>query len=201
MNLLHSIPFALALGLSVPALAQTTATPIYMLLQPLVESNAHGIDICGLDATVAVVIDKKLETYAFQFYVSASTFSGHIDAGQLSDQAKPKTAGKQKALPRPTGFWIARKDNGEALHARDIQASGKPGHMAGTADLIPASKQLMNLIEGEEMQISIEYPNQRSQTIIEFSQKLADEDHDAMLSCVKDQMVSIRREYEAHKQK
>lgn len=72
--------------------------------------------------------------------------------------------------------------------------------MAGTADLIPASKQPMNLIEGEEMQISIEYPNQRSKTIIQFSQKLADEDLDAMLSCVKDQMVSIRREYEAHKQ-
>ena len=72
--------------------------------------------------------------------------------------------------------------------------------MAGTADLIPASKQLMNLIEGEEMQISIEYPNQRSKTIIQFSQKPADEDLDAMLSCVKDQMVSIRWEYEAHKQ-
>ena len=201
MNLLHSIPFALTLGLSVPALAQTTATPIYMLLQPLVQNDANGVDICGVDATAAVVIDKKLETYEFQFYVSASTFSGHIDAGQLSDPATPKPAGKKKTLPRPTGFWIARKDNGEALHARDIQASGKPGHMAGTADLIPASKQLMNLIEGEEMQISIEYPNQRSQTIIEFSQKLADEDHDAMLSCVKDQMVSIRREYEAHKQK
>ena len=201
MNLLHSIPFALALGLSVPALAQTTATPIYMLLQPLVQNDANGVDICGVDATAAVVIDKKLETYEFQFYVSASTFSGHIDAGQLSDPATPKPAGKKKTLPRPTGFWIARKDNGEALHARDIQASGKAGHMAGTADLIPASKQLMNLIEGEEMQISIEYPNQRSQTIIEFSQKLADEDHDAMLSCVKDQMVSIRREYEAHKQK
>ena len=201
MNLLHSIPFALALGLSVPALAQTTATPIYMLLQPLVQNDANGVDICGVDATAAVVIDKKLETYEFQFYVSASTFSGHIDAGQLSDPATPKPAGKKKTLPRPTGFWIARKDNGEALHARDIQASGKAGHMAGTADLIPASKQLMNLIEGEEMQISIEYPNQRSQTIIEFSQKLADEDHDAILSCVKDQMVSIRREYEAHKQK
>ncbi len=201
MNLLHSIPFALTLGLSVPALAQTTATPIYMLLQPLVQNDANGVDICGVDATAAVVIDKKLETYEFQFYVSASTFSGHIDAGQLSDPATPKPAGKKKTLPRPTGFWIARKDNGEALHARDIQASGKAGHMAGTADLIPASKQLMNLIEGEEMQISIEYPNQRSQTIIEFSQKLADEDHDAMLSCVKDQMVSIRREYEAHKQK
>ena len=201
MNLLHSIPFALALGLSVPALAQTTATPIYMLLKPLVQNDANGVDICGVDATAAVVIDKKLETYEFQFYVSASTFSGHIDAGQLSDPATPKPAGKKKTLPRPTGFWIARKDNGEALHARDIQASGKAGHMAGTADLIPASKQLMNLIEGEEMQISIEYPNQRSQTIIEFSQKLADEDHDAMLSCVKDQMVSIRREYEAHKQK
>ena len=201
MNLLHSIPFALTLGLSVPALAQTTATPIYMLLQPLVQNDANGVDICGVDATAAVVIDKKLETYEFQFYVSASTFSGHIDAGQLSDPATPKPAGKKKTLPRPTGFWIARKDNGEALHARDIQASGKAGHMAGTADLIPASKQLMNLIEGEEMQISIEYPNQRSQTIIEFSQKLADEDHDAILSCVKDQMVSIRREYEAHKQK
>ncbi|UQV47425.1 hypothetical protein KIV45_11575 [Janthinobacterium lividum] len=201
MTLLQSSTFALALGLSVPALAQTTATPIYMLLQPLVQNDANGVDICGVDATAAVVIDKKLETYEFQFYVSASTFSGHIDAGQLSDPAKPKTAGKQKALPRPTGFWIARKDNGEALHARDIQASGKPGHMAGMADLIPASKQLMNLIEGEEMQISIEYPNQRSQTIIQFSQKLADEDHNAMLSCVKDQMVSIRREYEAHKQK
>ena len=201
MNLLHSIPFALTLGLSVPALAQTTATPIYMLLKPLVQNDANGVDICGVDATAAVVIDKKLETYEFQFYVSASTFSGHIDAGQLSDPATPKPAGKKKTLPRPTGFWIARKDNGEALHARDIQASGKAGHMAGTADLIPASKQLMNLIEGEEMQISIEYPNQRSQTIIEFSQKLADEDHDAMLSCVKDQMVSIRREYEAHKQK
>ena len=201
MNLLHSIPFALTLGLSVPALAQTTATPIYMLLQPLVQNDANGVDICGVDATAAVVIDKKLETYEFQFYVSASTFSGHIDAGQLSDPSTPKPAGKKKTLPRPTGFWIARKDNGEALHARDIQASGKAGHMAGTADLIPASKQLMNLIEGEEMQISIEYPNQRSQTIIEFSQKLADEDHDAMLSCVKDQMVSIRREYEAHKQK
>ncbi len=201
MNLLHSIPFALTLGLSVPALAQTTATPIYMLLQPLVQNDANGVDICGVDATAAVVIDKKLETYEFQFYVSASTFSGHIDAGQLSDPPTPKPAGKKKTLPRPTGFWIARKDNGEALHARDIQASGKAGHMAGTADLIPASKQLMNLIEGEEMQISIEYPNQRSQTIIEFSQKLADEDHDAMLSCVKDQMVSIRREYEAHKQK
>jgi hypothetical protein len=201
MNLLHSIPFALALGLSVPALAQTTTTAIYMLLQPLVESDANGVDICGVDATATVVIDKKLETYAFQFYVSASTFSAHIDAGQLSDPGTPKPAGKQKALPRPTGFWIARKDSGEALHARDIQASGKPGHMAGTADLIPASKQLMNLIEGEEMQISIEYPNQRSQTIIQFSQKLSDDDHDAMLSCVKDQMVSIRREYEAHKQK
>ena len=201
MNLFHSIPFALALGLSVPALAQTTTTPIYMLLQPLVESDANGIDICGVDATAAVVIDKKLETYAFQFYVSASTFSGHVDAGQLSDPAKPKTAEKQKVFPRPTGFWIARKDHGEALHARDIKASGKPGHLAGTADLIPASKQLMNLIEGEAMQISIEYPNQRNQTVIEFSQKLSDEDHDAMLSCVKDQMVSIRREYEAHKQK
>ena len=201
MNLLHSIPFALALGLSVPALAQTTATPIYMLLKPLVQNDANGVDICGVDATAAVVIDKKLETYEFQFYVSASTFSGHIDAGQLSDPATPKPAGKQTELPRPTGFRIARKDNGEALHARDIQASGKAGHMAGTADLIPASKQLMNLIEGEEMQISIEYPNQRSQTIIEFSQKLADEDHDTLLSCMKDQMVSIRREYEAHKQK
>ena len=201
MNLLHSIPFALTLGLSVPALAQTTATPIYMLLQPLVQNDANGVDICGVDATAAVVIDKKLETYEFQFYVSASTFSGHIDAGQLSDPATPKSAGMQTELPRPTGFRIARKDNGEAVQARDIQASDKPGHMAGTADLIPASTQLMNLIEGEEMQISIEYPNQRSQTIIEFSQKLADEDHDAMLSCVKDQMVSIRREYEAHKQK
>jgi len=201
MTLLHSIPFALALGLSVPALAQTTATPIYMLLQPLVENDANGVDICGVDATAAVVIDKKLETYTFQFYVSASTFSGHVDAGELNEQSTPKTAGKQKELPRPTGFWISRKDHGEALHARDIKASGKPGHLTGTADLIPASKQLMNLIEGEEMQISIEYPNRRSQTVIQFSQKLSDEDHDAMLSCVKDQMVSIRREYEAHKQK
>ena len=201
MTLLHSIPFALALGLSVPALAQTTATPIYLLLQPLVQRDANGVDICGVDATAAVVIDKKLETYTFQFYVSASTFSGHVDVGELNEQGTPKKAGKQKELPRPTGFWIARKGNGEALHARELKASGKPGHVAGTADLIPASKQLMNLIEGEEMQVSIEYPNRRSQTIIEFSQKLSDEDHDAMLSCVKDQMVSIRREYEAHKQK
>ncbi|MDN2670716.1 hypothetical protein OX459_04820 [Janthinobacterium sp. SUN026] len=201
MHLLQRSIFALALSLPLPSLAQTTVTPIYMLLQPLVQRDANGVDICGVDATAAVVIDKKLETYEFQFYVSASTFSGHIDAGQLIDPTTPTPAGKQQALPRPAGFWIANKDNGEALHARDIKASGKPGHMAGTADLIPATRQLMNLIEGEKMQISIEYPKQRSQTIIEFSQRLADEDHDTMLSCMKDQMVSIRREYDAHKQK
>ncbi|PHV16199.1 hypothetical protein CSQ90_14120 [Janthinobacterium sp. BJB303] len=201
MNLLHSIPFALALGLSVPALAQTTATPIYMLLKPLVQNDANGVDICGVDATAAVVIDKKLETYEFQLYVSASTFSGHIDAGQLSDPATPKPAGKQTELPRPTGFRIARKDNGEAVQARDIQASGKPGHMAGTADLIQTTRQLWNLIGGQAMQLTIEYPHQRRQTIIEFSQELADEDRDTLLSCMKDQMVSIRRQYEAHKQK
>lgn len=184
-----------------PLLAQTTVTPIHMLLQPIVQRDANGIDICGVDATAAVVIDKKLEAYTFQFYVSASTFSGHVDAGELNEQGTPKKAGKQKALPRPTGFWIARKGNGEALHAGELKASAKPGHVTGTADLIPASKQLMNLIEGEEMQVSIEYPNRRSQTIIQFSQKLSDEDHDAMLSCVKEQMISIRREYEAHKQK
>ena len=55
--------FALILSLPLPLLAQTTVTPIYMLLQPIVQRDANGADICGEDATAAVVIDKKLETY------------------------------------------------------------------------------------------------------------------------------------------
>jgi len=196
MNILQGSTLLLALSLSAPAFAQTISTPTYMLLKPLVQNDANGADICGVEGTAAVVINKNLETYEFKFYVSASTLSGHIDAGRLAE------SGTKKALPRPSGFWIARKDNtGEALHARDLTASRKPGHIAGTADLIPASKQLWNLIGGEEMQISIEYPNQRSQNIIQFSQQLADEDHDALLACMKEQMVSIRREYEAQKKK
>ena len=200
MNLFQSASIALAFSLSMPALAQTVSTPIYSLLRPLVEIDASGNDMCGVVATTAVIINNKVETYNFQFYVAASSLMGHVSAGALTTPPEnTKQAAAQKKLPRPTGFWIKKKDDGEALRMRDIEASSKPGQLYGTADLVPATRQLWNLINGEETQLSIEYPNQRSQTIIEFSEKLPDEDYDAMLACMKNLTVSVHRVHEANK--
>ena len=191
-----AVPFCM----SMPAFSQTLLTPNQLTMRPIVERNAQGFDICGINVIATMTAGDRLERHEFLLVTSASTLQGTVKAGRTTlpiSQIDMRPLIFQPKLPGPSGFWLASAVEGKAMRTKVVrQAPDDAGYLLGAVNLPSAHDQLEHFIAGKKMQFGIEYGAGQDQYAFSFSDKMALSDRSDLLACLQGQTELMR---ELHK--
>lgn len=182
------LPFCLSLAAVVePAAAQTIHRMDAAKSFPLVERDEGGYAGCGI-RVVGADTDGNV-FYDFSLRLAWKYPHGLLDARTIKVPRKKVKEGEAAGTlvkPTPARFWIVKETDAKALRPEQIGKDNVPGVLLASLPLMPTSKAIVDIMQGERMHFAIGYPssNKDSDRTLSFKAPLSQEDSTALAACL-----------------
>lgn len=181
------IPILLAL-LACSASAQTLKNADMVNTTLAINRDGLGVKACGLNFMAAEMVeDDKANIYDFSVNVWNSAH-GLIKAGSqtmtLSKKKEWNRDSLKPRLPGPNLVWIAKRDDSVALRPTKYIKGENAGFVLGGEDAVKTVALLLAAAQGEPMQVSMQYNQDRVHRVIGFRSNLSQDDQSALQECI-----------------
>ena len=178
----------IAIFLSASSNAQGVVKADVVNITPAISRDESGINSCGINFMVGSMEGEgKATVFDFSLNVYSDGY-GLIKAGsQALRFSKAKGwgfDGKNARTPGPVLVWMAKRDDSVSVRPLRYTSADNKGYVIAPTDMADAAKLLFATVEGEPLQISIQYAGDRLHQVIGFRAVMSQDDRDAVVECV-----------------
>jgi hypothetical protein len=193
-----------SLSLAIGAQAQTVVNADDAAFQPTLNRDEKGYSSCGVRVIAIVhgVKNEDTEVYDFSVNVYADNLVALMKAGKYlapSDVKRGYNIEKRKiAMPVPTAFWIASRDQDGIAKMVKISPSEDKGFILGGSDFGQALEVIYATASAKPIQFSLEYPNNKFKRIVAFKAAENAENRAAVFACMDGFKARLQKEVDAN---
>ena len=143
----------------------------------------------GANSEKATIFDFSVNLY--------STGHSLIKAGsQGMYQSKTKgwVVNKSARLPKPDLVWFAKPDDSVSIRPVKYTSAQNSGYVIAGVPMVDAAQLLLATLEGESLQVSIQYKGDRLHQVMGFRGSMSEKDKDAYSACVSGLLKRMEQE-------
>ena len=188
----------IAIFLSASSSAQGVVKADVVNVTPAISRDESGINSCGINFMVGSMEgEAKATVFDFSLNVYSDGY-GLIKAGsQAMRFSKTKGwdfDGKNARMPRPVLVWMAKRDDSVSIRPLRYTSADNKGYVIAPTDMADAAKLLFATVEGEPLQVSIQYASDRFHQVMGFRAAMNQDDRDSVTECINGLAKRVEKE-------